>query len=217
MQRPRATNCVDEAHADISASKVRVFALRRPKPSSVETLVNTTSTAHSGLSPFNLGPIPLYDGHVALNMENAWQYSKVYAEHADADGNPTEAYWTWARAGWANPRAVRFPMGRGAKPLYSLWKGKRLGYIEARKEIYAPLYANAVAKTTAFKELKKLYDNCVATGKPLGLVDFDGWDHVGQGIPLADVINYPKPKMGHAFVLAGLLEGIHFWSEVAKK
>jgi len=31
-------------------------------------------------------------------------------------------------------------MGRGVKPLYSLWDGKKLGYIEARIAIYDPLY-----------------------------------------------------------------------------
>lgn len=29
------------------------------------------------LSPFFLGPVALYDGHVAKNVENAWQYSKA--------------------------------------------------------------------------------------------------------------------------------------------
>lgn len=29
------------------------------------------------LSPFFLGPVSLYDGHVAKNVENAWQYAKV--------------------------------------------------------------------------------------------------------------------------------------------
>lgn len=71
-------------------------------------------------------------------MENAWQYAKVYKQHTH-NGAPTSDYWDWARAGWSNPSAVRFPMGRGAKPEYSLWDGQRLGYIEARKKIYAPL------------------------------------------------------------------------------
>lgn len=214
--QPKATNCPSSAHEGISSKHVRVFALRRPKPDCVGTLVNTTSgstTSSRGLSPFFLGPIALYDGFVAQNMENAWQYCKVYAEHADTDGNPTEAYWVWAKAGWANPTAVRFPMGRGAKPLYSLWKGEKLDYIQARHKIYAPLYAAAVSKTPAFKELKQLYEKCIKSNEPLGLVDFDGWDHVGQGIPLEAVIMYPKPKMGHAFVLAGLLENNLFWKK----
>jgi hypothetical protein len=48
-------------------------------------IVNTTSKAENDwqrdLSPFHLGPCELYDGHVSKNMENAWQYSKVYKNH----------------------------------------------------------------------------------------------------------------------------------------
>jgi len=43
---------------------------------------------------------------LAKTMENAWQYSKVYSEHADEVGNPTQKYWDWAKAGWENPKAV---------------------------------------------------------------------------------------------------------------
>jgi len=43
---------------------------------------------------------------------NAWL--QVYKHHVDpATGEPTAEYWAWAEEGWANPRAVRFPMGRG--------------------------------------------------------------------------------------------------------
>jgi hypothetical protein len=206
--RPRATNCVDVGVEE--GGRLRVFALRRPKPEGY-TLVNTTSHAKTpmerGLSPFNLGPIPLYDGSTATNMENAWQMAKCYARHADATGSPTAAYYAWARAGWDNPVPQRFPMGRGAKPLYSLWGGRRLGYISARALIYAPAYAAAVVRTPAYAALAALY----ATGVPIGLVDFDGWDHVGQGYSLSEVLALEKPKMGHAFVLAGLLAGDHFW------
>lgn len=45
---------------------------------------------------------------------------------------------------------MRFPRGRGAKPLYSYWNGKKMSYIEARHQIYAPLYSNAVEKTIAY-------------------------------------------------------------------
>lgn len=123
------------------------------------------------LSPFFLGPVPLYDGLVAKNVENAWQYSKVpplegqcwscdgltltrrthvsvvqvYKQHTDpVTGEPTAEYWAWAKEGWANPKPVRFPMGRGAKPEYSYWEGKKYGYVAARKKIYCPLYASLV-------------------------------------------------------------------------
>src|SRR5262249_38995939 len=145
-QRPKATNITDVGPA--AGGRLRVFALRRPKPEAYQ-LINTTSTAKTpeerGLSPFYVGPIPLYGGRMPTCLEKAYQYCKVYRAHADENGNPTAAYWRWAEEGWANPRPVRFPMGRGAKPLYSLWDGERLGYVEARKRIYAPLYAGAVA------------------------------------------------------------------------
>jgi hypothetical protein len=201
---------------------VRVLALRRPKPRSLTAegggaiVVNTTSQSGEewsrGLSPFFLGPCALPGGHTAQLFENAWQFAKLYAEHADpATQAPTAAYWQWAEAGWASSVAQRFPMGRGARPLCSLWGDQRLGYIDARKRIYAPLYAEVVQRAPAFARLRALYDQAVGSGRPLVLLDVDGWDHVGQGFTLRDVIEQESPKMGHSFVLAGLLENNHFW------
>ena len=36
-------------------------------------------------SPFVLGPIPLYGGFTSKNMENAWQYAKLYRQFADVE------------------------------------------------------------------------------------------------------------------------------------
>ncbi len=122
--------------------------------------VDTTSRSSNwsrGLSPFFLGPCPLYAGHVARNVENGWQFSKVYPEH-DRDGSPSLEYFAWAREGWRNQRAQRYPMGKGRKPLYSWWDGTRMDYVTARKRIYIPLYARAVIGTEAFATLKSLYD-----------------------------------------------------------
>lgn len=170
-------------------------------------LVDTTSHATEAwqreLSPFYLGPCSLYDNYVSATMENAWQYSKLYKEFADSKGNPTKDYWKWAEGGWNNAVAVRYPMGRGAKPLYSVWRGRKLGYIEARKHIYIPLYMKAVLGTGAFRELERLY----RIKKLLVLKDFDGYDHASFGKTLEQVVNDPTKKMGHAFVLAMLLTG----------
>src|ERR1700678_3699611 len=141
MHRPKATNIVAASIADTPPSAVRVLTLRRPKPADLHPgeAINTTSKSAElwsrGLSPFNLGPVVLYGGHIAQNMESCWQYSKMYPVHADAHGEPTARYWEWAQAGWADPVPRRFPMGRGAVPLCSLWEGRRLGYIEARHVI----------------------------------------------------------------------------------
>ena len=52
--------------------------------------INTTSRSLNwtkGLSPFYLGPIKLYENYVSKNIENAWQFSKVYNEFIDENNN----------------------------------------------------------------------------------------------------------------------------------
>jgi len=136
-------------------------------------------------------------------MENAWQFAKVYAVHLDRDDQPTDAYWEWAQAGWANQRAERYPMGKGAVPRYSLWDGEHLDYIEARKKIYGPLYIQAVQRTAGWQHLLELYESSTE----LYLRDWDGWSMERHNMAtLTDVLNNPFRKMGHAFVLKMLLE-----------
>jgi len=170
-----------------------------------EFSVNTTSKSEQDwqrdLSPFYLGPCDLYQDFTAKKMENAWQFSKLYKVHADENGDPTDEYWKWAKDGWADSWAHRYPMGRGAKPLYSYWNGEKLGYIDARKRIYAPIYAKAVQKTDGWKKLVELYNE----KDIIVLRDYDGYDYTSKGMTLTEVLNNPKKKMGHAFVLAMLL------------
>lgn len=170
-------------------------------------VVNTTSGSEKDwqrdLSPFHLGPIDLYGEHTAYNLENAWQFSKLYAVHASPDGTPSETYWRWAKIGWTDPIARRYPMGKGAKPKCAVWEGEYLGYIDARKRIYAPLYAEAVIKTDGWKRLKEIYEN----EKTLILRDYDAYEYEKLGMNLSQVLNLPSKKMGHAFVLAMLLTG----------
>jgi hypothetical protein len=161
------------------------------------------------LSPMLLGPVMLYDGLWSRTMENAWQYAKLYPGHADnaaADPWPTAGYWTWARAGWDSQRAERYPMGRGARPLYSLWAGEHLGYVAARRRIYIPLYAQAVRFYQA--RLLGTLRQQAATSVGLVIQDFDAYDRRALGYSWDDVINDPDRKMGHGFVLAMMIEGI---------
>lgn len=165
-------------------------------------VVNVTSCSTDfgkALSPFFLGPCELYDGWSSKTMESAWQYSKVYAQHT-TDGQPNDGYWLWASKGWSSSRASRYPMGKGAKPLFSLWNGTKLSYIQARKEIYIPLYKEAARKTEAFKHLKFLNSN----GFDLVLWDFDGYESSDS---MEHIINDEKRPMGHCFVLKWMLEG----------
>mmetsp|Transcript_14008 Transcript_14008/g.11981 ORF Transcript_14008/g.11981 Transcript_14008/m.11981 type:complete len:102 (+) Transcript_14008:53-358(+) len=89
-------------------------------------VVNVTSRSKEDwskkFSPFFLGPIdiqPLDKVYESKNFENAWQYSKYHQDFKDE-----KEYIEWAEEGFANPKAVRFPMGPGSKPKYSLYKGE---------------------------------------------------------------------------------------------
>ena len=165
--------------------------------------INTTSSSltwSKGLSPFFLGPIKLYQNFEAKNLENAWQFSKVYPEHF-INNQITSKYWDWAKNGWSSTWAHRYPMGKGKKPLFGLWDNQQLDYVSSRKKIYAPLYIKAVKESEAFKQLQSLY----LEKKTLVLFDFDGYDYHGLNMTLTDVLNDPTKKMGHAFLLAMIL------------
>lgn len=177
--------------------------LKNYKPSEY---INVTSSGDEfkELSPFLLGPVELYDGIISATMENAWQFSKLYKEFAkynyiDEKWEPTEQYWIWAENGWADNWAHRYPMGKSARPLFSIWEGKPLNYIKAREQIYIPLYIEAAYKTEAYHKLKERYKS----GESLVLFDYDGYSNYKD---LEEVVDNPKKKMGHAFVLAGMLE-----------
>jgi hypothetical protein len=174
-------------------------------PKDEDTIVISTVAKNTpGLSPFCLGPCSLYDSYEAQNMENAWQFSKVYEEHWNANKQqPRQEYWNWAIRGWDDKKAHRYPMGKGRKPVCSWWIGRKLDYVAARKTIYGPLYIKAV-QTHGRHTYNRLRIHLREYGH-LILLDYDAYDHKHLGMSLTDVLNDPKRKMGHAFVLAMLL------------
>lgn len=184
---------------------IHLITLNHPTPEGA-IVVNTTSRSDNwsrGLSPFFVGPIDLYDNYVSFNMENAWQFSKVYEYYVDDQGEPDERYFKWAKEGWLSLKAHRYPMGRGAKPLYSYWDGKKFPYTQARREIYIPLYAKAVSKTAAFTRLKEVYES----NNEIYLQDFDAHNLTPGTFEYWDLVDNPNIKFGHSYVLAMLLEG----------
>ena len=181
---------------------IRIIGPRdKPDASAINTTSRSADDWSSGLSPFKLGPLFLYDTHTAQIFENAWQFAKLYPDHADSQGQPTAAYWNWAKHGWNSQRAYRYPLGKRRKPLCSLWNGQRLDYIAARKRIYLPLYQKAVAQTSAYRRLEETYRRSGS----ITLFDFDGYDHTSLSMTLADVLNCPTRICGHAFILAMML------------
>lgn len=183
------------------ANQIRIIGparLRKHQGPVINTCQNNATNWLRDINPFLIGPVPLPDGTEARIFENAWQFAKVYADQADADGNPTAAWTTWARAGWDDPKGRRYPRGRGARPLYSWWCGERLGYIEARRRIYFPLYRDAVRDSEGFQRLRRLHE-----ADDLTLFDWDGYD-AGDATP-GEILRNPKRKMGHSFVLKAML------------
>lgn len=170
--------------------------------------VNCTSSGKEGekqLSPFFPGPCQLYGSLTAKRMENAWQYSKVYRQHVDADGEPTAEYFEWARRGWSSWEAKRHPMGRDAKAAFHWWDGQRLDKVEARKRIYVPLYVEQMVKQPFFQELKKVWEEDIKpeAERSLYLMDFYAYEY--RNMSLSEILNNPAKTMGHGFVLAMLL------------
>jgi len=161
------------------------------------------------LSPFILAAPP------AQRFENLWQFSKVYPDQVDAEGNPTAEWFWWRQRGFYDEVAHRYPKGKGVIPLYSIYPQsydnrhtEHLGYIAARRKIYIPGYARNVIRTASFKALQELYQKTQESGQELILLDYDGYDHLALGMTLEDVMNNPHRKMGHAFVLIMLLKGM---------
>lgn len=168
--------------------------------------IDTTSNSgeYRDLSPFVLNATE----YGSKNFENLWQYSKVYNHQVDTNGNPTNEWFWWRREGFSDSKAHRYPMGKGAIPLYSIFPQsydnrmtEHLGYIKARKQIYVSLYAKLVRQTESYKLLEFFFNS----GKDIILRDYDAYDHIKLNMTLTDVLNNPNKKMGHSFVLIMML------------
>lgn len=174
----------------------------------VDINVTSRSTTWSReLSPFLLKGGKTWTGDFAENVENLWQFTKVYDCHAK-DNEPTQDYFKLMKKGWASKYAFRYPMGRDARPLYSYWNGKKFDYLEAKEKLYVRMYFRAVKDTEAFKKLKSIYEDCLLNNKTLVLRDFDAYNHVKLKLSPYEVLKHPTKKFGHGFVLMFMLLGL---------
>lgn len=179
--------------------------------------INVCSSAHGAwksLSPMVLGPIDfklIEDGkkvkYTCKVFENLWQYSKVWpGEFNEKTGKPTKEWYERRKKGWENPKGVRHV--KKGKPLFSWWNDMRLSYFEARKIIYAPLYAKYVAKTEGWKKLVEL----VEKGQNIQLLGYDGYDFGKKS--LKECFKDLSKPFGHELVLCCLLMNERVWSSV---
>ena len=194
--------------------------------------VNATSRANGadfgrGLSPFVLGPIPMYDGLASKTFEAVWQFCKVYEEHLGPDGEPNQSWREWSRQGWptsseeyvaTDVSLLRYPLGKGKRPVYTYWNGAHLSYIEARKQIYVPLYQRAVRDTESWRRLRELYEEQRAYGSGVRMFDFDGQNLFNMnGRTYVDALEDPTRIFGHSLILCAMLEGVELVGDLGER
>jgi hypothetical protein len=118
-----------------------------------------------------------------------WPAERHLIKQGDNYGILSE-YFKWREAGMKAKYAIRYPVGYNhrSKCLFSLkqtvdgWK--TLNYIEARKEIYVPVYTELVKKEKQFLELKNRLEN----GENLLIIEVDG--------PVLESLPYYMEKYG---------------------
>ncbi len=168
------------------------------------------------LSPMLLGPIE-YQFHeigdekethlFATNLENLWQFSKVWPGEEDAKTKlPSRIFFTRRQQGWLDKKAHR--RVKPGAPLYSYFKGEKLNYLEARRKIYCPLYASLVEKTPASQKLYKMVHE---QGQNIQTLGYDGYAFSGK--TLRECFLDTSRPFGHELVLVCLLLNDRVWEQ----
>jgi hypothetical protein len=182
--------------------------------------INCCSSApgdYKNLSPMRLGPFYYkteWEGATpsetikAENLENFWQFSKVWEGEDDTETNkPIDLFFERRKSGWEQVKGQRHvkkgknPNGNRNIPLYSWWKGQKLLYQQAREAIYCPLYAAIVKETSAYKKIDKLLEE----GYNVQIIGFDGYDYESQNKTLAECFQDQTRPFGHELVLCAML------------
>jgi len=121
----------------------------------------------------------------------SWEAEEHYVyDKKTAKGKPTSDYWEWRQAGMEHDKPVRYPNGFKGKAecLFALWptngklesvtnpkvKMDQIGYIEARKKIYAPLYIQLAKGNPELLKLQEMLES----GISIQIIDVDGPDIV---------------------------------------
>lgn len=151
-------------------------------------------------------------------------------------------YLDWRKTGMTSPEPIRYPVGYNNMNLcwcsikqgpVGLESGRPLSYIEARKEIYLPVYVNALKEHPEFQKLKARLeagenlliievDCCQERSLPYYLEtysksrpDIDWTTFIENGTMLVTkakldlLVNDAKERYGHGFCLAGALLEIY--------
>jgi len=163
-----------------------------------------------------------------------WKEETHIDNYSDSEKKfPNSKYLKWRNAGMKNKFAVRYPVGFKNKSncAYALKTATetefsdKLGYIDARKQIYIPEYCRLVKRQKKFKQLKRK----IAAGENIMIVEVDGphgesishyiakygvkRDFILNNSMLVEennikiMLNDPKHNFGHGYCLAMALLG----------
>jgi hypothetical protein len=234
IEDEKENNKTNNTKGEVACDKLphRFSGNKWPEKEGFKT-INVCSSSRSfgkGLSPMIIGPIKIddylteeqrgNDGYEvaiptrATNIENLWQFSKVWdGEHDENNDKPKKEFFERRNKGWADKKPHRWVKkgkdsnGNRNISKYSWWAGEKLSYLEARRKIYCPIYAAEVIKTDSYKQLKKLNDD----GYNLLLIGYDGYDPNGK--TLKECFNDISRPFGHELVLLCLLKGEKPWEQ----
>jgi hypothetical protein len=159
-----------------------------------------------------LGPIYHNDPSLppAQNLENFWQYSKVYEGEVDENGDPTPEYYQERLRGFNLHQGIRYRRTK-EKYLFSYWNGQKYDWQQAKRELYITAYVTYSQRTRGYHELQRMNLN----GYNLLLLGYDGYAYSSDNDPSGDILksnmdNDERP-FGHEFVLAGMLTSKLVW------
>lgn len=164
-------------------------------------------------------PISQYDNSVR------WEYDdEKHLENHYGKFHILKEYYVWQQKGFNSKKWVRYPNGfnHHKETVGSIYRGKIINYIGARKKIYCKKYQDIAITKKLFKDLKERYEN----GENIQIVEVDGPSkgdtypynkvQVKDGLGslkitkkrLNALINNSDQTFGHGYCVASMLLGI---------
>jgi hypothetical protein len=171
-------------------------------------IANRTRSKTKELASINMGPITKPSVNDLFTL---WMKSKICDEDFDQNGDYIKSYLRRISERNEFEYSTDIDYRKDRKTLFYYWQGKELNEIEARREIFCPLYVEFARETDSFRKIKKLLED----GYNVQLIGYDtvSWSSAydPDGQLLKDIFNDPSTLFSNAHVLAGMLTNNHVW------
>ena len=153
----------------------------------------------------SLGPIKHDDEDLPYcnNLENYFQYNKVYEKEVDSNGKIKKEFYEMRIKGYKDDKPHRRKYTKQDKCLYSLWKDKKYNYIESRY-FYCHYYEMLAKKEDDYKHLVKLINK----GYNIMICGYDAYE-MNENNVKESYLSVDKP-FGHERVLYTMLRGVKY-------